>query len=62
MEDLLKKYIISVLEWEYVDIQIYNIDGSTCSVNFYTDEYNTHKEYININIWEMLEFLNTKNG
>ena len=58
MEDILKKYIQKYHNWEYIYIDYYNVDGANCEVKFYTDESKYYSEKININIWDMLIFLN----
>jgi len=56
MEELLKKYITKYLNaWEDVEIISYNVEGVTCSVDYET--YGC-KENLNINIWDMVVFLN----
>ena len=58
MEDILKRYIQKYHNWEYIYIGYYNVDGANCEVKFYTDESKYYSEKININIWDMLIFLN----
>jgi hypothetical protein len=58
MENLLERYLKSYHNWGNIYIDNYNIDGATCSVTFYTDESRYYKETTNINIWDMLVFLN----
>jgi len=58
MEELLKKYLQKKFDWEYIDIGRYDIEGAICTVNYYTDDSYHYKEQTNINIWEMLVFLN----
>ena len=61
MEDLLKNFIIQVYKYPHVDIDHYIIDGANCTVNFYTDDGRYYRETVNINVWEMIGFLNSKN-
>jgi UDP-glucose 4-epimerase len=56
--EILKKYIRKHHDWEYIDFDYFNIDGANCEVKFYTDESHCYIETININIWDMVMFLN----
>lgn len=58
MEKLLEIYLKSVENWEYINIRNWNVDGATCFVEYYTDESKYYKETKNINVWDMLVFLN----
>lgn len=58
MEKLLEKYLKSYSSWDNIFINHWNIDGAICTVNYYTDESRHYKEIINVNIWDMLIFLN----
>ena len=58
MENLLKKYIQKQADWEDIYIGYYNVDGATCEVTYYTDYDRNYKETMNINIWDMMVFLN----
>ncbi len=56
MEELLKKYITKYLSaWEDVEILNYTVEGATCSVNY---EMYGCKGDLNINIWDVVAFLN----
>jgi hypothetical protein len=61
MEKLLEKYLINYSDWGDIYIGDYYIDGAICSVTFYTDPSRYYKETTNINVWDMLMFLNSKN-
>lgn len=59
MESLLKKFLLyknDHLTKIYIDY--YNIDGANCEVKFSPDDSGYYTEKININIWEIVEFLN----
>ena len=58
MEKLLERYLKSYHNWENIYIGNYNVDGAICTVIFYTDESRYYKQTTNINIWDMLVFLN----
>jgi hypothetical protein len=58
MEELLTKYLKSAENWDYIVINHYNIDGANCEVVYYTEESKYYRETMNINIWDMLIFLN----
>ena len=58
MEDLLKKYLQKENNWDYIYITYWNVDGASCEVTYYTDESKYYKEKSNINIWDMMIFLN----
>jgi len=58
MEEILIKYLKKALNLEYVKIWNFNVNGSNCYVEFHTDEHNNYKEQKNINIWDMVVFLN----
>lgn len=58
MENLLERYLKNYQNWENIYIGNYNVDGAICTVTFYTDESRHYRETININIWDMLLFLN----
>lgn len=58
MEELLKKYIQKQNQWEDIYIDYWNVDGATCDVTYYTDSSKHYKEKVNINIWDMMIFLN----
>ena len=58
MEDLLKKYLQKENNWDYIYITYWNVDGANCVVTYYTDESKHYKEQSNINIWDMMIFLN----
>ena len=58
MEKLLERYLRSCRYWENIYIGNYNIDGAICTVTFYTDESRHYKETTNINIWDIVVFLN----
>ena len=58
MEEILKKYIQKINNWKDIYIDYHNIDGANCEVIFYTDVSRQYKENININIWDMMIFLN----
>lgn len=60
MEKLLKKYIQKSCNWEEIYISYYNVDGSACLVNYYTDSSRHYEETVSINIWDMIIFLNDK--
>ena len=62
MEELLKKYLESIYDYGIIKIRYYNIEGSNCSVSFWTDNDKMYKERMNINIWDMLIFLNNNNN
>lgn len=58
MEKLLEQYLKSYHNWENIYIGNYSVDGAICTVTFYTDESRYYKETTNINIWDILVFLN----
>ena len=58
MEDLLKKYLQKENNWDYIYITYWNVDDANCEVTYYTDESKHYKEQSNINIWDMMIFLN----
>jgi hypothetical protein len=63
MEDLLKKYLLKKYlqkenNWNYIYITYWEVDGANCEVTYYTDESRHYKEHSNINIWDMMIFLN----
>lgn len=58
MQKLLERYLKSIENSEYINIRNWNVDGATCFVEYYTDESNYYKETKNINVWDMLVFLN----
>jgi hypothetical protein len=58
MKKLLENYIKSIDSWDCILVDYYNIDGANCEVIYYTDESKYYKETRNINIWEMLIYLN----
>jgi UDP-glucose 4-epimerase len=58
MEKLLERYIKSIEKWKYVCISYFDVDGANCFVEYYTDEFKIYKETKNINVWDMLVFLN----
>jgi len=60
MEELLEKYLKGNGSNENVYIDYYHIDGAVCSVKYFTDKERNYREYDNINIWQMLLFLNSK--
>jgi hypothetical protein len=59
MEKLLKQYLMHYHNYEHIFIDYYNIDGATCEVIYATDDDGSYKKKININVWDMLIFLNT---
>lgn len=59
MIEILKKYLEHLHDLETIDIDHYNIDGANCEVTFYTDISAYHIEHANINVWDMVKFLNT---
>lgn len=59
MKNILTKYIQQTDNWETIIVDYWNIDGSNCEVSYYTDNSRHYKETKNINIWDMLIFLNT---
>ena len=58
MEELLTKYLKSTENWDYIMVNYYNIDGANCEVVYYTDESHYYTEKKNINVWNILIFLN----
>lgn len=60
MNDILKEYIQKYYNLEYIYIEHYHVDGANCEVKFYTDEYRNYSEKINVNIWDIVIFLNNK--
>jgi hypothetical protein len=58
MENLLERYLKKLHNWQNIYIGHYDVDGAICSVTFYTDESRYYKETTNINIWDMLVYLN----
>ena len=58
MEELLKKYIINKTGIETVSIYSHIIDGAICTVSYYSDGTKSYNNVMNINIWNMLIFLN----
>ena len=60
MKKILKEFLKKKYNWEYIEIDNYDVDGAICSVKFYTDITRTESEKENINIWDMLVFLNEK--
>jgi len=58
MYDILKRYIQKYYNLEYIIIDGYIVDGANCEVKFYTDGGKYYHKQININIWDMLVFLN----
>ena len=60
MKELLEKYLINYLNYGDIIIDNYLINGSMLSVTYYTDDSRHYKETTNINVWDMLIFLNTK--
>ena len=61
MEKLLEDYLKSTKAWDYIKINYFDINGSNCETNFYTDASHYYKETENINIWGMVLFLHYKN-
>lgn len=59
MKNTLTKYIQQTDNWENIIVDYWNIDGSNCEVSYYTDSSGHYKETKNINIWDMVIFLNT---
>lgn len=59
MEKLLEKYLRNYYKNEDITIRNYNVDGAICFVKFNTDESKYYTEQININIWEMVVYLNS---
>jgi len=55
--EILKKYIMNQYNWEYIDIDYFNINGANCEIKFYIDKNHHHSETTNINIWGMMMFL-----
>lgn len=60
MEEILLKYLKKRKHWDEIIIAGFQIDGAICSVDFHTDPSRQYRETENINIWEMLIFLNEK--
>lgn len=58
MDKLLEKYLKRIGNYEYIHIDYWNVDGAICSVTFYTDLSTYFKTDMNINVWDMLVFLN----
>lgn len=58
MEKLLIKYLKEKFKHDYVDLAYHNVDGAICKIKYYTDESHHYHESANINIWDMLVFLN----
>jgi hypothetical protein len=55
MEELLRKYIVKYFNWENVEILGYDVDGAMCCVRYKIDGC---RETLNLNIWDMVVFLN----
>jgi hypothetical protein len=55
MEELLRKYLLKKLDWENITISNYDVDGANCCVKYIVDGC---KETLNINIWDIVVFLN----
>lgn len=60
MEELIEDYLRSIYGEYAISIKNWNVDGANCYVEFYMDEYKYYKESLNINVWDMLVFLNKK--
>lgn len=61
MKKLIEDYLMNYHGWSSIYIDYYNVDGATCDVKFrfrYFDSDFNH-EKVNINVWDMLVFLNT---
>lgn len=58
MKEILTKYLQSEDNWETIIVDYWNIDGANCEVIYYTDKSRYYKETKNINVWDMLMFLN----
>ena len=57
MEELLLNYLRKEMGWDNIKITRYNVDGAICTVKC---EIGGDYEIININIWDMMVFLNSK--
>jgi hypothetical protein len=57
MKDILLKYITNelCLDEHRIHIRSWSIEGSECTVSYYIDD---SAETIDINVWDMLVFLN----
>lgn len=62
LKRLLLLYIKENQNLDYVKIDYYNVDGTICSVKFYTEESQHYKEHININLWRFIAFINKINN
>ena len=60
MEVLLEKYLRENSGNKNIYIDYYHVDGAVCSVKYFTDEERHYREYDNINVWDMLLYLNSK--
>jgi len=59
MKQLLEKYLRIYFENEEIHIIYYNVEGATCETEFYLDKSEYYRDTKDINIWDMLVFLNT---
>ena len=57
MEELLLNYLRKEMGWDNIQITRYHVDGAICTVKC---EIGGDYEIININIWDMMVFLNSK--
>jgi len=58
MKKLLTRYLKHTDDNRYIIIIRREINGAICFVEYYTDENKTLIESKNINVWDMLVFLN----
>ena len=59
MESILERYLRSYYKIDTITVDYYIVDGATCEVRFYIDECADNRVGMNINVWEMLAFLNS---
>lgn len=61
MKELLKRYLSKQYNWwDEVHILSFNVDGAVCSVDITHDLEHSNVEHENINIWDMILFLNSE--
>tara|TARA_R110000782_G_scaffold269509_1_gene367758 strand:+ start:116 stop:301 length:186 start_codon:yes stop_codon:yes gene_type:complete len=58
MKKLLEKYLKEEYDVDYISINHWSVDGAVCEVVYFTDEAEFYREQKNINVWDMLIFLN----
>ncbi len=58
MEQLLERYLLNYTRWENLFVDYYRIDGAICTVYYRYDKSDPYKATLNINIWDMIEYLN----